>query len=142
LCLSGGFHPTRGDQHGDFVDVALRPEAARTAWSEALPEENGIDRFELSVDPSMAKRHIERLGISDGRNARGLFGKLDPDAFAECMACRQPLLPFFGGGERDHPDFRFGFHRGLAVVALDTAQNNSHHKQQDDQIYFAAASFW
>src|ERR1700704_4585001 len=63
LAHPGGLHPARLDQIGRLVVIDLRPAAARPAGREALQPVLVVERALLAVDPAVAERHLERLGI-------------------------------------------------------------------------------
>jgi SRSO17 transposase len=89
----GWLHHAFLDQFDGFVAVDLRPFARRFPRGEPLQPEVLVVGSLLSVDPAVADRYFERLGIGHGADGRILLGDLEPDPLGRRVLPPEPLLP-------------------------------------------------
>src|SRR5207245_5203489 len=83
---AGGMHPAFRQQLLREPDVPPRPRALLSARAEAHDEGPLVARPTLAVDPAVAQRLVERLGVGEaGRMLSALLGQGEPDASGGVM---------------------------------------------------------
>jgi hypothetical protein len=72
------------------VAVQRRPLAARFPWSEANKPVLVVILFQLSIDPSVTERSVNRFCFRRFRSCRRLLGELNPNANRISWLSREP----------------------------------------------------
>src|SRR5207248_5004000 len=85
--------------------VDLRPLAPRPPREEALQVVRLVETPRLRVDPAVAERNLERLGVGDSRDAGALLRELHPHAGLLAVVGVEPLRP--RAARAEHLERRF-----------------------------------
>src|SRR5947207_4926319 len=86
-------HQSGLDQPRRRLAVDLRPLAPRPPREEALQVVRLVETPRLRVDPAVAERNLERLGVGDSRDAGALLRELHPHAGLLAVVGVEPLRP-------------------------------------------------
>ena len=97
ICLSGfdlrearRSHAALLDERQRSVAVQRRPLAARFPWREANKPVLVVILFQLSIDPSVTERSVNRFCFRQFRSCRRLLGELNPNANRISWLSREP----------------------------------------------------
>ncbi len=84
-------HPALCDQSLGDAEIALRPLTRAAPGSEPLRERRGVATSLLTIDPSLAERFFEGLGIGQaGRVRHALLGEDQPNALGTIVIRVEP----------------------------------------------------
>ena len=116
---SGLLHAAALDETLRFLAVDLRPDAPRAARRELLEPGRVVERLLLPVDPAIAERDIERLGVRHRFDVRRSLGDPQPQAGGVGVLPGEPRFPCHGVLEQAHRQLGgFGVDHGGKLQSL------------------------